>query len=95
MWQRKLDYRRRLDSLTRREVEVYGLLIEGLNNKEMAGCLNIAVGTIEKHKSSVLHKVRAKNPAHLLSEAFAAMGTLRIDGASTARSAAQRHSMYS
>lgn len=79
IWQRKRAYRERLSSLTRRELEVYALLIDGLNNREMASCLSIAVGTIEKHKSAVLHKVQAKNPAHLLSQAFAAMGTLRID----------------
>jgi DNA-binding NarL/FixJ family response regulator len=44
-------------ALTRREREVVGLIVSGLNNREIAHALVIAEGTAERHVSNILHKL--------------------------------------
>ena len=52
-----------LESLTSREVEVLGLLADGLTDREIADLLTISPRTVETHVSSVLHKLGARNRA--------------------------------
>ena len=44
-------------SLTRREIDVLGLLAAGMSNLEIAGDLNIAGKTVNNHMNSILTKV--------------------------------------
>ena len=49
------------DPLTEREVEVLRLLSGGYNNREIAGALGIAEGTVKNHISSVLSKLGVRD----------------------------------
>ena len=44
--------------LTEREREVLGLMIEGLNNTQIAGKLGVSPSTIKSHVSNILSKLR-------------------------------------
>jgi len=44
--------------LTRRELEVLGLLAQGLSNKEIAGVMWLSDRTVERHVTSVYRKIR-------------------------------------
>jgi DNA-binding NarL/FixJ family response regulator len=48
-----------LQRLTKREQEVFDLLIAGDNNRSIAGKLHISVKTVETHRARVLHKLDA------------------------------------
>ncbi|SFI55602.1 response regulator [Planctomicrobium piriforme] len=50
--------------LTPREVEVLGLVAQGLANKEIAVRLGTADGTIKMHVQNVLHKLSATDRTH-------------------------------
>lgn len=54
-----------LDKLTPQEERVRVLLLRGLSSKEVARELVISPRTAERHRSNVLHKMRAKNTLHL------------------------------
>jgi len=56
----------RLASLTQREREVLGLLVEGLTNLELAARLGISARTVEVHKARVLSKMGARNVPELI-----------------------------
>jgi NarL family two-component system response regulator LiaR len=47
--------------LTRREIEILRLMVEGLNNTEIASELTISLSTVKFHVSSVLGKLDATN----------------------------------
>jgi DNA-binding CsgD family transcriptional regulator/tetratricopeptide (TPR) repeat protein len=47
--------------LTAREVEILGLLEQGLRNAEIAGRLHLSPKTVDHHVSSVLYKLGVKN----------------------------------
>jgi DNA-binding NarL/FixJ family response regulator len=54
-----------LDTLTVREREVLKLVAEGHGNKHIANYLNLSVKTVEKHRSSLIHKLGLRNAAML------------------------------
>ena len=56
----------RLASLTQREREVLGLLVEGLTNLELAARLGISARTVAVHKARVLAKMGARNVPELI-----------------------------
>ncbi|MGB7547841.1 MAG: response regulator transcription factor [Terracidiphilus sp.] len=63
------SYRRTLSgpgSLSRREREVLGSILEGLANKEIASSLNISERTVKFHVSHLLRKFGAKRRADLI-----------------------------
>ena len=47
--------------LTEREREVLALMIEGLNNTQIAGKLNVSPSTIKSHVSNILSKLRVSS----------------------------------
>jgi DNA-binding NarL/FixJ family response regulator len=47
--------------LTRRELEILGLIAEGLNNRAIAHALTIQERTVANHVSNILFKINAKN----------------------------------
>jgi DNA-binding CsgD family transcriptional regulator len=55
------DDRRRGDlGITRRELEVLGLIAQGMSNREIAGKLYVSENTIKTHSSRVFDKLGAK-----------------------------------
>ncbi len=65
-----LAAKRRMDKLnpkiTQREMEVLKLIMEELNNQEIADRLFISLRTVETHRYNLLQKLNAKNTAGLL-----------------------------
>lgn len=49
--------------LTRREVEVLGLIAEGMTNQEMAEKLFVSSSTVITHRKNLMAKIGAKNTA--------------------------------
>ena len=47
--------------LTKREIEVVKLLIEGFENEEIADKINISTHTVKAHISGIMKKLDAKN----------------------------------
>jgi DNA-binding NarL/FixJ family response regulator len=47
--------------LTRRQSQMLGCLIEGLSNKEISECLDLAEGTVKVHIAAVYQVLRVRN----------------------------------
>lgn len=54
------------DGLTEREAAIVGLVVEGLDNKEIAARLYLSEGTVRNHISAVLQKLDLKNRTQLV-----------------------------
>ncbi|WP_455382939.1 LuxR C-terminal-related transcriptional regulator [Salinispira pacifica] len=54
------------NGVTRREYQIIGLLMNGLQNKEIAEELGLAQVTVKKHLSNIYHKLNIKNRFELL-----------------------------
>lgn len=57
------------DPLSERELEVLTLLASGRSNREIAGDLFVAVGTVKAHVNNIYRKLGAKNRAEALARA--------------------------
>lgn len=55
----------RVATLSAREVEVMGLILQGQLNKQIADTLGIALRTVEVHRARVLQKTGARNSVEL------------------------------
>ena len=55
----------RLDLLTQREFEVFGLLARGHSTAEVAARLNISINTVGVHKTRIMHKLGVSNGSQL------------------------------
>jgi DNA-binding NarL/FixJ family response regulator len=55
--------------LSRKEIEVLGLISKGLTTKEIAAKLFVSTRTIETHRTSILKKFEVKNTAELIKKA--------------------------
>ncbi|MDF2178160.1 response regulator transcription factor [Aliiglaciecola sp. CAU 1673] len=55
-----------LDVLTRREREVFFLVVAGKTSKTIAELLNMSLKTVENHRSKILKKLQAGNVAELI-----------------------------
>lgn len=62
---RRRDLQRQFDLLTPREREVLALVITGKLNKEIAGQLGAAEGTIKAHRASIMEKFQVHSPVEL------------------------------
>ena len=65
-------------ALTPREVEVLAYVAKGLANKEIAGRLGTASGTIKMHVQNILGKLGAADRTHAVTIAFQ-RGILRLE----------------
>lgn len=54
------------NQLSRREVDVANLVIQGMANREIAEALGISIKTVEIHRSRVMAKMRVKRLAELM-----------------------------
>lgn len=60
------EIRRRYDTLTPREREVFALVVSGLLNKQVAGELGAAEKTVKIHRARVMAKMQAPSLAELV-----------------------------
>ncbi len=60
------DVRRRYESLTARQREVFALVVRGLLNKQVADALGTTERTIKAHRAAVMAKMRAQSAADLV-----------------------------
>jgi len=58
--------KQRVDLLTRREKEVFELVVKGYLNKQIAAQLNVCEKTIKAHRAKVMHKMQARSLAELV-----------------------------
>jgi FixJ family two-component response regulator len=59
------EWRARYESLTQREREVFGLIVRGLLNKQIADELHASERTIKAHRAQVMRKMGVQSPAEL------------------------------
>jgi two-component system, LuxR family, response regulator FixJ len=64
--ERHADLKRRAESLTPREREVMGLVVDGRANKVIAIDLGLSERTVEIHRANVMEKMGARSVAHLV-----------------------------
>lgn len=60
-----LQLRTNFDSLSAREREVMTFVTAGLMNKQIAGRLGVAVGTVKLHRGNLMRKMNARSVAEL------------------------------
>ncbi len=56
----------RINKLSDRERQIINLIVDGKLNKEIAYDLSISISTVEAHRANIMHKMQAKNLAHLI-----------------------------
>lgn len=56
--------------LTKRELEILGLIAKEFTNNEIAGQLFISLRTVQTHRLNISHKLNAKNLVTLVKEAY-------------------------
>jgi FixJ family two-component response regulator len=57
---------KRVESLSRREADVFHLLLAGKSSKEIARALRIGMPTVTKHRTKVLQKLQVRNVFELI-----------------------------
>ena len=62
----KIEVQDKLNSLTARETEIMHMIAQGCANKVIAIDLGIAQGTVEIHRSRVMHKLGVRSVAQLM-----------------------------
>ena len=67
----------RTSPLSPREKEILRLIAHGDSSKEIAAKLHIGVGTVETHRANLLSKLKVRNVAGLVAQAFRS-GLMRV-----------------
>ena len=57
---------KRFNNLTKRELEILNLLLEGYNTKQIAEKLFISFRTVDKHRSNMMEKIEVHNVVDLI-----------------------------
>jgi len=86
VWSTRVSVSERLSTLTRRERQVFELVVAGKLNKQIADELGIVEKTIEVHRARVMHKMHATSLVELLQLATHA-GINMIDRAAAGQQA--------
>ncbi len=73
------DYRDSMNSLTKRQLEVFHLLAKGLSNREIAGSIDVSEHTVRIHISAILRTLKVANRTQA---ALIAAASLAIEGRS-------------
>ena len=60
----------RYENLTKREKEIFELVVDGLTNKEIADKLFISIRTVDSHKTNILQKLELKSTVGLVKYAL-------------------------
>jgi DNA-binding NarL/FixJ family response regulator len=68
--ERELQQARHLPALTAREVEVLGLLAEGLRNQQIARSLRLSPNTVKVHVNRILEKLGAQDRTEAVTRAL-------------------------
>ncbi|HLO92058.1 MAG TPA: response regulator transcription factor [Lentimicrobium sp.] len=63
---RETDQKSPLENLSKREIEILGLVAEGLSNSEIADRVFISTRTVESHKNHIMQKLNLKTPVELV-----------------------------
>lgn len=53
--------------LTPRQIEVIQLIAAGESSKQIAGAMDISVGTVKAHRSQILLRLKSRNMANAVS----------------------------
>ena len=56
-----VDFHKKIESLSKKELEVYELIVAGKTNKEIASILFIETTTVKSHISKIYQKLGVKN----------------------------------
>jgi FixJ family two-component response regulator len=80
----RAEIEKRLAGLTRRERQVFWLVVKGMLNKQIAGQLGTKEGTIKLHRANVMRKLNAQSVADLVRmadrlEGSSSMATRPVD----------------
>jgi FixJ family two-component response regulator len=78
------EIQRRLSALTRREREVFDLVVLGLANKQVAGRLGTSEKTVKVHRARVMRKTGADSLAALVRRAWEAGLSTAADASASA-----------
>jgi DNA-binding CsgD family transcriptional regulator len=65
--------------LSRREIEILGLIIKGYTNGEIAGLLFVSCRTVDTHRQNILAKLGARNTAVLVRYAVENLQSLGLN----------------
>ena len=63
---KRKEFQARYQGLSRREIQVLDLVVEGLRSPEIAPKLKIALKTVEVHRGNIMRKMKATSLAHLV-----------------------------
>ena len=64
----KKYYYEQLEALTKREFQIYSLLIKGHASKEVAALLYISKNTVEVHRANILKKMKVPSVVKLIAQ---------------------------